>query len=48
MVAQVVVTFETSAPKETKPKPNELEEYEKEMLRPGFEPGISDSKGRYA
>jgi hypothetical protein len=23
------------------------EEYEK-MLRPGFEPGISDSKGRYA
>jgi hypothetical protein len=24
------------------------EEYEKGMLRPGFEPGISDSKGRYA
>jgi hypothetical protein len=23
-------------------------EYENKMLRPGFEPGISDSKGRYA
>jgi hypothetical protein len=26
----------------------ELEDYNNKMLRPGFEPGISDSKGRYA
>jgi hypothetical protein len=25
-----------------------VEEEEEKMLRPGFEPGISDSKGRYA
>ncbi len=32
------------------PKLNRIDrtEYEKRMLRPGFEPGISDSKGRYA
>jgi hypothetical protein len=36
------------APNKTKPKPNQVKEYEKRMLRPGFEPGISDSKGRYA
>ncbi len=35
------------APHETEPKLKQAEEYEK-MLRPGFEPGISDSKGRYA
>jgi hypothetical protein len=33
---------------ETKSRQREGEEYEKRMLRPGFEPGISDSKGRYA
>jgi len=33
---------------EMEPRPKEAEEYEKRMLRPGFEPGISDSKGRYA
>ena len=33
---------------EGEPKQGEGEEYEKRMLRPGFEPGISDSKGRYA
>src|SRR5215213_9311991 len=33
---------------ETKSSPKVTEEYEKQMLRPGFEPGISDSKGRYA
>jgi hypothetical protein len=32
------------APGDTKPKPNESELYENRMLRPGFEPGISDSK----
>jgi hypothetical protein len=36
------------APNQTNSKPNELQVYEKRMLRPGFEPGISDSKGRYA
>ncbi len=36
------------APDETKSKPKDAEVYEKRMLRPGFEPGISDSKGRYA
>jgi hypothetical protein len=36
------------APDETNSKPNESEIYENRMLRPGFEPGISDSKGRYA
>jgi hypothetical protein len=36
------------APGDTKSKPNESELYENRMLRPGFEPGISDSKGRYA
>jgi hypothetical protein len=35
------------APNETKSPQRDGEEYEK-MLRPGFEPGISDSKGRYA
>jgi hypothetical protein len=35
------------APNDANSKPNEAEEYEKEMLRPGFEPGISDSKGLY-
>jgi hypothetical protein len=34
-----------AAPEKMEPKQGE--EYEK-MLRPGFEPGISDSKGRYA
>jgi hypothetical protein len=34
-------------PLETKSGQTQGEEYEK-MLRPGFEPGISDSKGRYA
>jgi len=33
---------------ETNSEPNDAKEYEKQMLRPGFEPGISDSKGRYA
>jgi hypothetical protein len=33
------------APREMKQKP---ENYDNKMLRPGFEPGISDSKGRYA
>jgi hypothetical protein len=32
------------APGDMKPKPNESELYENRMLRPGFEPGISDSK----
>jgi hypothetical protein len=34
----------------SEPKLNRIDriEYEKRMLRPGFEPGISDSKGRYA
>src|SRR5215217_1770164 len=36
------------APNGTKSKPKEPEECENRMLRPGFEPGISDSKGRYA
>ena len=35
------------APNVTKSKQREAEEYEKQMLRPGFEPGISDSKGLY-
>jgi hypothetical protein len=34
-------------PLEIEPKQGGKEEYNK-MLRPGFEPGISDSKGRYA
>jgi hypothetical protein len=33
---------------EPKSKPETTLEYENRMLRPGFEPGISDSKGRYA
>jgi hypothetical protein len=35
------------APNEMKLKSKESEEYEKRMLRPGFEPGISDLKGHY-
>jgi hypothetical protein len=35
------------APDEEREPKQGKEEYEK-MLRPGFEPGISDSKGRYA
>jgi hypothetical protein len=40
----------TVAPDETKSNHIDREDYEKprRMLRPGFEPGISDSKGRYA
>jgi hypothetical protein len=34
----------TVAPDETNTKPDELQVYEKRMLRPGFEPGISDSR----
>jgi hypothetical protein len=33
------------APNKTISESKESEEYEKQMLRPGFEPGISDSKG---
>jgi hypothetical protein len=29
-------------------KKQAIEVYDNRMLRPGFEPGISDSKGRYA
>jgi hypothetical protein len=47
MVISDLVTDARVAPHETKSKPKQAEEYEK-MLRPGFEPGISDSKGRYA
>ena len=36
------------SPNETKSNQREGEKYDKRMLRPGFEPGISDSKGRYA
>jgi hypothetical protein len=35
------------SPNQTKSKPKEAEEHENRMLRPGFESGISDSKGRY-
>ena len=41
------IAYSRVASIETKSKQGEGEEYEK-MLRPGFEPGISDSKGRYA
>ena len=36
------------APNEPKSDQISNEDYENRMLRPGFEPGISDSKGRYA
>ena len=36
------------APPEMELKREQVEEECKKMLRPGFEPGISDSKGRYA
>jgi hypothetical protein len=36
------------APDDTISKPKSIEVYDNRMLRPGFEPGISDSKGRYA
>jgi hypothetical protein len=36
------------APDEEREPKQGKEEYENRMLRPGFEPGISDSKGRYA
>jgi hypothetical protein len=42
------ITDSRVAPNDTNSKPKQIEQYEKRMLRPGFEPGISDSKGRYA
>ena len=35
------------APDDTNSKPKQIDNYEKRMLRPGFEPRISDSKGLY-
>jgi hypothetical protein len=42
------ITGLRGSPAEMEKAPSEMERSKKEMLRPGFEPGISDSKGRYA